>query len=224
MDADTALRLAKKLQISRDYVVREEFEALLLKEIFESSFGSSLIFKGGTALRLAFNSPRFSEDLDFDQIKKINKEKFEKFIDSVKVKYPEIVRIETMDKYFTLLVLIKIKVEYLNKVFSIKLEISKRPNDLKKNKDYSDKVIKTEVSPLTVLVPVASLEMILRGKADALKNRKAARDVFDYWYINQLLKKEIKVDFSSFDKVSVRSELHKLLAKPYWKLVDSWLD
>ena len=224
MDADTALRLAKKLQISRDYVVREEFEVLLLKEIFESSFGSSLIFKGGTALRLAYNSPRFSEDLDFDQIKKINKEKFEKFIDSVKVKYPEIVRIETMDKYFTLLVLIKIKVEYLNKAFSIKLEISKRPNDLKKNKDYSDKVIKTEVSPLTVLVPVASLEMILRGKADALKNRKAARDVFDYWYINQLLKKEIKVDFSSFDKVSVRSELHKLLAKPYWKLVDSWLD
>ena len=81
-----------------------------------------------------------------------------------------------------------------------------------------------EVAPLTVLARVANLEVILREKEDALKNRKAARDVFDYWFINQLLKKEVKVDYSGYDKQAVLSELHKLLAKTHWRLIDLWLE
>ena len=57
-----------------------------------------------------------------------------------------------------------------------------------------------------------------------MKNRKVARDIFDYWFINQLLKKEVKVDFSGYDKQEVLSELHKLLVKPYWRVIDSWLE
>lgn len=71
MDVSTAQILSQKLQISLDTVVREEYEILLLKEIFESEYGSSLVFKGGTALRLVYNSPRFSEDLDFTLIQRL---------------------------------------------------------------------------------------------------------------------------------------------------------
>lgn len=223
MDKPAAESLAKKIQISKDYVVREEYEMLLLKEIFESEFGSSLMFKGGTALRLAYGSPRFSEDLDFNLISKIDKEKFIKFIKGVGKKYPGIMEVEVNEKHYTVFALIKIKVEYLDRTFSIKIEISKRIEEWIKEKDYSDKVIKSEVSPLTVLARVASLDVILREKKDALKNRKVARDVFDYWFINQLLGKEIKVDFSGYDKEQVISELHKLLARPYWRVIDSWL-
>ena len=223
MDKPTAELLAKKIQISKDYIVREEYEMLLLKEIFESEFGSSLMFKGGTALRLAYNSPRFSEDLDFSLINKIDAGKFIEFIKGVG-KYPGIVNIETHEKHYTVFVLIKIKVEYLDRTFSIKIEISKRAGGWLKEKDYSDKVIKSEVAPLTVLVRVASLEVILTEKKYALKNRKVARDVFDYWFINQLLKKEVKVDFSGYDKTQALSELHTMLARPYWRLIDSWLE
>ena len=76
MDLIAAQTLSQKLQISLEQVVREEYEILLLKEIFESEFGANLVFKGGTALRLVYNSPRFSEDLDFTLIKDFDREGF----------------------------------------------------------------------------------------------------------------------------------------------------
>jgi len=38
-----------------------------------------LVFKGGTALRLAYGSPRFSDDLDFSELKTIELKKFQKW-------------------------------------------------------------------------------------------------------------------------------------------------
>lgn len=38
--------------------------------------GQYLIFKGGTALRLAYKSPRFSDDLDFALLKKLDINQF----------------------------------------------------------------------------------------------------------------------------------------------------
>ncbi|MBU0978262.1 MAG: nucleotidyl transferase AbiEii/AbiGii toxin family protein [Patescibacteria group bacterium] len=224
MDKTTAELLARKIKISEHYIVREEYEMLILKEIYESEFGVSLMFKGGTALRLAYHSARFSEDLDFNLIGIIDKKKFVKFLKGVGKKYPEIVEVITSEKYHTIFGLIKIKIEYFDRVFSIKIEISKRVGKYQKNIDYHDRVITSEVAPLTVLARVASLELILREKADAMKNRKVARDIFDYWFINQLLKKEVRVDFSDYDKTKVISELHKLLARPYWRIIDSWLE
>lgn len=224
MDILTAQALSQKLQISIDYVVREEYEILLLKELFESEYGVSLVFKGGTALRLAYNSARFSEDLDFALVKPIDRKKFINFLNEVGKKYPTIIKIQTIDKFYTLFALARIKEDYLEHTFSIKIEISKREGKWVKDKDYAENIIKSEVTPLTVLTQVATLERILKEKENALKNRKAARDVFDYWYINQLLKKEVKADFSGYNKEQTKSELHKLLARPYWRLVDSWLE
>lgn len=224
MDISTAQTLSSKLQISLDYIVREEYEILFLKELYESEFGSSLVFKGGTALRLAYNSARFSEDLDFTLIKEINKEKFRMFLKEWESKYPTVLSVELNDKFYTIFALVRIKEEYLDRTFSIKIEISKREGEWVKGKDYSEKIIKSEITPLTVLARVAMLERILQEKEDALKNRKAARDVFDYWYINQLLKKEVGSDFSGFDREQTKSELHRLLPRHYWRLVDSWLE
>src|SRR3990170_6025221 len=166
MDKTTAESLAKKIQISKDYIVREEYEMLILKEIYESEFATSLMFKGGTALRLAYGSARFSEDLDFNLINEIDKMKFIGFIKGLGKKYPGMVEITANEKHYTVFALIKIKVEYLDRAFSIKIEISKRavpPAGLSvdktdkaggdvKDRDYSDKIIKSEAAPLTVLV------------------------------------------------------------------------
>lgn len=224
MDTITAKTLSGKLQISIDYVVREEYETLLLKEIFESEYGDSLVFKGGTALRLCYGSPRFSEDLDFNLTKKFDNKGFLNFLKTLKTKYSNISEIETRDKFYTVFALFRVNDPLLSRSFSIKIEISKRDKGLFKASDMSLKVIKSEATPLTTLGNIASLETILREKEDALKNRKAARDVFDYWFINQLLKKEVKVDFTSFNKNKAKAELHKLLPKTYWKVVDLWLE
>lgn len=224
MDISTARSFSQKLQISIDYIVREEYEILLLKELFESKYGTSLVFKGGTALRLVYNSPRFSEDLDFTLIKEIDRKKFINFLKEIGKKYPTMISVEPTDKFYTIFALVRIKEDYLARTFSIKIEVSKREREWTKEKDYVELIIKSEVTPLTVLAQVASLETIIKEKEDALKNRKVARDVFDYWYINQLLKKRVKVDFTGFDMKRAKSELHKLLARPYWRIVDSWLE
>lgn len=224
MDIVSAQTLSQKLQISLDYVVREEYEILFLKEIFESEYGSSLVFKGGTALRLAYNSARFSEDLDFTLINEIDKEKFINFLKVAGKKYPTVIKVEAIDKFYTIFALIKIKEDYLDRSFSIKIKISKREGKWIKDKNYEDMVISSEITPLTVLAQVASLEKILEEKEGAIKNRKAARDVFDFWYINQLLKKRVKPTLEGYDKAQAKSELHKLLPRYWWKVVDPWLE
>ena len=51
------------------HILREYLQFEILNIIYRSPFASSLNFLGGTALRIVHNSPRFSEDLDFDNIK-----------------------------------------------------------------------------------------------------------------------------------------------------------
>lgn len=48
-----------------DNVVREYFQQLFLSNLYQEKGSDRLLFKGGTALRVIYNSPRFSEDLDF---------------------------------------------------------------------------------------------------------------------------------------------------------------
>lgn len=226
MDLTAAQSFSNKLQISLDQVVREEYEILLLKEIFESEYGSNLVFKGGTALRLAYSSPRFSEDLDFTLIiiKDFNKEEFIQFLKELEKKYPAIIEVEANEKFYTIFGLVRIKEDYLDHNFSIKVEVSKREGQWIEDRDYSNKIIKSEVTPLTVLAQVASIERILEEKEDAIKNRKAPRDIFDFWYINQLLQKQIKPNFKGFNKQHAKAQLHRLLPRIYWKVVDSWLN
>lgn len=63
MDQRLAESLARQLKIAIEPVVREEYELLILRELLETTLGHALVFKGGTALRLTYGSPRFSDDL-----------------------------------------------------------------------------------------------------------------------------------------------------------------
>jgi len=47
-------------------ILREYLQYKILEIIFNSKYANKLCFLGGTALRIIYNSQRFSEDLDFD--------------------------------------------------------------------------------------------------------------------------------------------------------------
>ena len=55
----------KKYQTNEHNVVREYMKHLCLSNLYRFKEAKDLLFKGGTALRLIYHSPRFSEDLDF---------------------------------------------------------------------------------------------------------------------------------------------------------------
>jgi predicted nucleotidyltransferase component of viral defense system len=73
MEQSIAEQKGRELGIDRTQVVREHWELIILRGLYESPQGRYLIFKGGTALRLAYDSSRFSEDLDFSLTKDVMK-------------------------------------------------------------------------------------------------------------------------------------------------------
>src|SRR3990167_2071869 len=201
MDINLAQDLSKKFRISIVQIIREEYEMFLLSRIFESVIGKNLIFRGGTALRLAYNSPRFSDDLDFSQISTIN--------------------LTLLKKYYTLFALFRVKDPSLRQGVTIKIEISLRSKKYIKGKDFSLVRLASEVTPLTALAQVATLERIRREKENIIPLR--IRDIFDLWFINQKLKNTYNVNFGKFERQEVKRELHRLLSAGSWILIESWL-
>jgi predicted nucleotidyltransferase component of viral defense system len=51
------------------FMLREYLQFKILEIIFESKYATNLCFLGGTCLRIVHGNRRFSEDLDFDNIK-----------------------------------------------------------------------------------------------------------------------------------------------------------
>jgi len=60
--------LAQAWQTTTENVIREYFQQLFLSWLYQEKDSDRLLFKGGTALRIIWQSPRFSEDLDFTGI------------------------------------------------------------------------------------------------------------------------------------------------------------
>ncbi len=60
-------------------ILREYLQYKILATIFESKFAHQLSFLGGTALRIAYDNTRFSEDLDFDN-SNLTKDDFEELM------------------------------------------------------------------------------------------------------------------------------------------------
>ena len=63
---DTIKKLATRYRTSEfPNIVREYFQHLFLSQLYRLEKSDNILFKGGTALRIIYGSPRFSEDLDF---------------------------------------------------------------------------------------------------------------------------------------------------------------
>ena len=63
--AEAIQKLATQYQTTAINVAREYCQHLFLSAFYQRSAASRVLFKGGTALRIIYGSPRFSEDLDF---------------------------------------------------------------------------------------------------------------------------------------------------------------
>ena len=58
------------------FILREYLQHKILQIIYDSEYASSLTFLGGTCLRIVHGNNRFSEDLDFDNLK-LKEDEFE---------------------------------------------------------------------------------------------------------------------------------------------------
>jgi len=142
----------------------------IIRDIYSDiTIGSSLGFKGGTALYLFYNLSRFSVDLDFDLLDVAKKETVFKNITKIVSKYGLLK--EKREKYFTLFWLLS----YEKGTNHIKIEISTRSS----NNEYEVK------NYLGLSTLVMKKEDMFANKLTALLDRKklANRDIFDIWFM-----------------------------------------
>lgn len=182
--------LAKLYQIDNFTIMREYLQLLFLSYLYQNKKADKIYFKGGTAIRLLFDSPRFSEDLDFSTT--YNKIQIRQIIKEV----GKTMRIELPELKILLLYSgnsgLRLRLKYQPLDFKYPLVVRLDFNMVKK-------AGKITVSPLVTKFPVLifplvshlSEEEIFSEKIEALLNRNKGRDFFDLWF---LLEKGIGID------------------------------
>ena len=209
----------KTMGISRDQILREEAEMEILAELAGDKLGSKLIFYGGTALRLAYNSPRFSEDIDLLRIKPVSFAEFKKFIEKVITAHNGWQLKDLKDKRQTMFALIQIKDEKLKHAFSVKVEAHKPAGKIKLKTELL--LLKSQLAVAEPLLLVPALEELKELKIRALLNRKKARDIFDLWYIAQVLREkfELPKKLPAYSEREFTNELQVFLPKKYYPVI-----
>jgi len=185
-------KLSQDYQIDSFTLFREYLQLIFLKSLYQHKKADKIYFKGGTALHLLFNSPRFSEDLDFStpygrkEIKRIIKE-VEQWLQR-EIPEAKILLLYQGKKS------IRFRLKYQSSYFKYPLVIRVDFNEREKPK-------KILASPLVTPFPIIffpivahlSEEEILAEKIRAFLFRGKGRDVFDIWF---LLEKKVKFDKS----------------------------
>lgn len=212
--------LSLLFQIDEFTIFREYLQVLFLSYVYQEKEAGEIFFKGGTALRLLFGSPRFSEDLDF----------------STTCSDKEIATLlEKLEGKMTKeLPGIKIAPLYAGKEgirFRMKYETDefKYPVNIRLDFHRIVKIESTQTSTLATEFPVIIFPQIfhltpgalLAEKIEALQGRHQGRDLFDMWFLlakkvklpkgydrNEVLKK-----VRSFSQADLNKDLGKFLPR-----------
>lgn len=220
MNEEQLLNYVRDFGISRDQILREEVEMEILSELSKDKLSAKLVFYGGTALRLVYGSPRFSEDIDLLAIKKTSFIEFEDFVTNLTKKHRNWELKDSKDKRQTMFALISIKEEKLKHNFSIKIEAHKPSPAPRIETELS--LIKSPLSIAEPLLLVPTLEELKRLKERALVGRKKGRDVFDLWYIAKTLREQLVLpkDLPAYGKKEFQNELQVFLPKKYYPIIN----
>ncbi len=216
MEQQIITNIAAERGIDKLPVLREYYEFLVLREVFNSQAGDKLVFKGGTALRIFYGLPRYSDDLDFSLSGSLTFRSFTGAMKVIEKKYPVMEISDIWNKRNTYICEFKIKEGWQKEAFSLKLEVSKRKKV--KKSEYELKMAESPDFGIQLLAMVCTAEAIFKDKVRAIKERDEPKDYFDLWFLSQLLKREFnpreKPDSKRYKQV-----LGKYLPAKYKKIL-----
>lgn len=190
-------RFAKANRLKPHQQEKHYIQTAILAGVY-TALTDEIIFKGGTALFFFYGLDRFSEDLDFTQIKQYDQKKFKTAISDVL----NLINISHELKIDKSLKGKNLKVKAIGPLFRgsrsesfVKIEISER-NDILLLPEIKEIVpIYDDLRPFTI--PVMKKEEILAEKVRALMTRGKARDLYDLVY---LIKKGVSLDHTLINK------------------------
>lgn len=199
---DQLARIAQRNRLGLGVVERDYLQHLFLALLFTKT--QELIFKGGTALRVAYNFARYSEDLDFNS-----------FLSSVQIKDLLTKTVQELSGFGIRAELRHLKVfkengergfsgdiSYEGPLFTgksgskgkVRVDISLRGEEGKTQKGVINSIY--DDLPQFILTAL-TLEEIFAEKVRALIVRTKPRDLYDVWVI---LESGVKVDYRLINK------------------------
>lgn len=224
ISAEKIRELTVKYQTTELNVIREYYQNIFLSYFYQQVLASSVYFKGGTALRLIYNSPRFSEDLDFSAHKVKIRDLENAIILTLDAIQKENIAVSLQEAKTTsggYLTTIAFESSEFQKVI-IQMEISFREKNLKGD-------ITTISSDFTLpyIINCLAQELLIDEKIQALLVRKKARDFYDLYFIlrSNLLppaKKNVLLEILNILKktdFNFEKELKIFLPKSHWTII-----
>ncbi len=223
MTQDQIRQFATKYQTSELNVMRGYLHHLFLSYFYLQPQTSEIYFKGGTALRIVYQSTRFSEDLDFST----NKEDVLGIEDCL---LEVLAKIEKENVFSTLREAKATTGGYLSTIdfvlfgqtVPVQIEISFRE---KENRGELFTIASDFIPPYTVVVLVE--DQLIAQKMRALRARKKPRDFYDLYFI---LRKRLPIPDKKIilpqalkalqtTDINFENELKQFLPKSQWAII-----
>jgi len=186
---DTVDKLARQYQMSVfPNIIREYFQHVFLEQLYKLPEAERLLFKGGTALRIVYGSPRFSEDLDFSLFG-VEQHEIKKVVEDIFVKVLSLIeqigiRVEIGEKsnpttggYFGVATFHMLDYQPVN----VELNISARHGrDTTRGEVDS---VANDFVPTYTIVHLPQQELVEEKIFGALLERKKPRDYYDLYFM-----------------------------------------
>lgn len=208
----------RKFQTGEKNIIREYVQHLFLSGLYKTKKAGKLFFKGGTALRFVFQSPRFSEDMDFTgkDIRKTDEidtlflsalAELEMAGLDVRLKEAK----ETSGGYLGI-----VRYELFGVTEGIKFEVSLRKAPGTSGEAVS--IVSDFTTPYT-LIHISAPELV-SGKIEALLFRRKPRDYYDLYFmlrhpgLNRIINKNklnLVLKYLADEKIDFKRELSILL-------------
>lgn len=235
MITTAALRtLATRLQTTELNVRREYFQHLFLSYFYQQPLTDQIYFKGGTALRTLYGSPRFSEDLDFSS----SVSNIHALEDAILGTLADIARenivVDITEAKTTsggYLAIITFRADH--PPVSVQIEISLRERE----KQGEAVTIISDLMPAYTIIAL-SREQLVDEKIQALLFRKKARDFYDLYFIlraNLLPAHKLAVSEANLKdllpqvlealrkaRIDFEGELKEFLPRSHWAVIRSF--
>lgn len=223
IDNEQIKKLVTHFQTSELNVCREYLQHLFLAYFYRQINSENVFFKGGTAFKIIYKSPRFSEDLDFS-VNFRGSEEIEQIILQTlwAIEKEGLIFDLTESKPTSGGYLAKINFKVFNQKIDLMLQFSLRAF----NKKGETKAITNEYIPIYNLTQLSEDQMV-GEKIAALLTRKKPRDFYDLYFIlrsDLLPTKQRKVlvqVLETFKKtrINFERELKQFLPKSHWMII-----
>jgi len=212
----TLTELSKEKKIDQFSVLREILQISFLNQLYQQTKSKDIYFKGGTCLKLLYNSNRFSEDLVFSTTleKKIIDQITTIAISKLKKEYP-LISIKDEDS-----------LAGVSKKITIPTEISKQPLTIRLDFSQREKCLYPQSKTISTDMPVLSVSVIrcmgqkeiLAEKYRAIMTRTKGRDLYDFWF---LLNKKVDFNIQLIQKkLKIYKKTYQL--QEFIKRVNNW--